>query len=124
MTDRRTFIGAVTLGVLTAPLGAQVQRVPKMYRISWLAGEAPQDEHWKVVIEGMRERGWVEGQNFAFERMYSDGQSERFPALAAELVRRKVDIIVTGGTPPTTAARNATTTIPIVFFYAGDPVGS
>ena len=124
MTDRRTFIGAVTLGVLTAPLGAQVQRVQKMYRIGWLAGTAPVDEYWKVFIEGMRERGWIEGQNFTFERLYSDSHSERFPALAAELVRRKVDIIVTAGTPPTTAARNATTTIPIVFFYAGDPVGS
>ena len=124
ITDRRTFIGAVTLGVLTAPLGAQVQRVKKMYRIGWLAGTAPPDEHWKVFIEGMRERGWIEGQNFTFERLYSDGESERFPALAAELARRQVDIIVTGGTPPMTAARNATTTIPIVFFYAGDPVGS
>ena len=124
MTDRRTFIGAVTLGVLTAPLGAQVQRVQKMYRIGWLAGTAPPDEHWKVFMEGMQERGWIEGQNFTFDPLYSEGQSERFPALAAELVRRNVDIIVTGGTPPTTAARNATTTIPIVFFYAGDPVGS
>jgi len=124
MTERRTFIGAVALCVLTAPLGAQVQRAQKMYRIGWLAGTAPPDEHWKVFIEGMRERGWIEGQNFTFERLYSDSQSERFPALAAELVRRKVDIIVTAGTPPTTAARDATTTIPIVFFYAGDPVGS
>lgn len=72
----------------------------------------------------MRERGWIEGQNFTVEHLLSEGHSERLPALAAEAVQRKVDVIVCAGTPPTTAARNATTTIPILFFYVGDPVGS
>jgi putative tryptophan/tyrosine transport system substrate-binding protein len=119
MTDRRTFIGAVTLGVLIAPLGALVQRVQKMYRIGWLGGTSPLDEHWKVFNEGMRERGWIEGQNFTYERLYSDGRSERFPGLAAELVQRKVDLIITAGTPPTAAAKGATSTIPVVFWAVG-----
>jgi putative ABC transport system substrate-binding protein len=72
----------------------------------------------------MRERGWIEGENVIFERLYSDGRSERFPGLAADLVQRRVDLIITAGTPPTAAAKGATSTIPIVFFYVGDPVVS
>jgi putative ABC transport system substrate-binding protein len=77
-----------------------------------------------VFVDGMRELGWIEGKNFTVDNLRSDGHSERFAALAAELVKRKVDLIVTAGTPPTTAAKNATGTIPIVFFFVGDPIGS
>ena len=75
-------------------------------------------------IAGMREQGWIEGQNFTIDELLSEGHNERLPGMAAELVRRKVDVIVAAGTPPTAAARNATSTIPIVFFFTGDPVGS
>jgi len=68
--------------------------------------------------------GWIEGKNLAFERLYSGGRSDRFPALAAQLVQRNVDLIVAVGTQPAVAARDATTTIPILFFFVGDPVGS
>ena len=71
----------------------------------------------------MRERGWVEGRNFIIVPLYSEGRSERFGNLAIELVRRKVDLIITEGTAPTAAARQATTNMPIVFFYVADPVG-
>jgi putative ABC transport system substrate-binding protein len=72
----------------------------------------------------MKELGWIEGRNFTIDHLNYEGQAPRLPALAAEAVRLKVDLIVCAGTPPTTAAKNATTTIPIVFFFAGDPVGS
>jgi putative ABC transport system substrate-binding protein len=102
---------------------AQVPPAAKIYRIGWL-GTAHTDAEWDQFIEGLRERGWIEGKNLAFERLYSDGRSDRFPALAAQLVARNVDLIVAVGTQPAVAARDATTTIPITFFYVGDPVGS
>ena len=77
-----------------------------------------------MLREGLRERGWVEGQNFVFERRYSKGRDDRNPALAAELVRLQPDLIFTSNTSATFAAKAATTTIPIVFIAVGDPVGS
>ncbi|HSW24382.1 MAG TPA: ABC transporter substrate-binding protein, partial [Burkholderiaceae bacterium] len=79
---------------------------------------------WDAFVEGMRERGWIEGRDYTVENLISSGRGERLPALAAELVQRKVDLIIGAGTPPTSAAMKATSTIPIVFYYAGDPVGS
>lgn len=126
MMDRRTFISALGgAWGLIAPLGALAQQPVKVFRIGWLSSTwAIKHPLWEVFIAGMRELGWVEGQNFTVENLVSEGRSERFPALAAELVERKVDLIVTAGTPPTTAAKNATATVPIVFFFVGDPVGS
>jgi putative ABC transport system substrate-binding protein len=72
----------------------------------------------------MRELGWIEGKNVTFERLYSEGRNDRFPALAAQLVQSKVDLIVTVGTPPSLAAKDATTRIPIVFFAVGDAVAT
>jgi putative tryptophan/tyrosine transport system substrate-binding protein len=74
--------------------------------------------------QGLRELGYIEGQNIAFEPRSADGKLDRLPDLAAELVRLPVDVLVTGGTPPTLAAKAATSTIPIVFAGATDPVGS
>ena len=124
--DRRTFIYAAAAGCLIAPLVAPGQQPGKVFRIGWLSSTSViKTPHlWEVFIAAMRELGWIEGQNFTVENLVSEGHSERFPALAAELVQRKVDLIVTAGTPPTTAAKNATATIPIVFWSAGDPVGS
>jgi hypothetical protein len=68
--------------------------------------------------------GWAEGQNLVIEYRFSDGRNERFPALAAELVQMNVDLIVAGNTPAALAAKQATTTMPIVFSFVGDPVGS
>jgi putative ABC transport system substrate-binding protein len=77
-----------------------------------------------LLWQGLRELGWIEGQNFVVERRYSEGRNDRHPAHAAELVRLQPDLIITVGTPATLAAKAATTTIPIVFLVVGDPVGS
>ncbi len=124
--DRRTFISALAGGWwLMAPRTAPAQQSGKVFRIGFLSSTwAIKHPLWEVFITGMRELGWIEGQNFTVENLVSEGRSERFPALATELVQRKVDLIVAAGTPPTTAAKNATATIPIVFFFVGDPVGS
>ena len=74
--------------------------------------------------QGLRDLGYVEGRNIAIERRYSEGRNDRLPDLAAALVRLKVDIIVTFGTPAVQAARNVSSTIPIVFAVADDPVRS
>jgi putative ABC transport system substrate-binding protein len=120
--ERRTFIGAIG-GALASTSAAFAQQPGKVFRLGWLSG-SPWTPLKEVFIEGMRELGWIEDQNFTVENLRSEGHTERFPALAAELVERKVDLIVTAGTPPTTAAKNATATIPIVFFFVGDPIGS
>jgi len=77
-----------------------------------------------ALKEGLRERGYVEGRNIDFVQRYADGRMERLPDLAAELVRLKVDVIVTGSNLHVIAARRATSTIPIVFVYAADPIGA
>lgn len=119
---RRDVLGLV-LALFPIWLAGQVPPATKVYRIGWL-GTAHTDSEWEQFVEGLRERGWIEGKNLAFERLYSGGRSDRFPALAAQLVQRNVDLIVAVGTQPAVAARDATTTIPILFFFVGDPVGS
>jgi ABC-type uncharacterized transport system substrate-binding protein len=125
--DRRTFLvgGA---GLLAAPLAAGAQQSPKMVRVGWLGTSLPTtgltETLQRAFEQGLRELGYVEGQNLAIERRYSEGNDERLPDLAAELARLRVDVIVaTGGQPPF-AAKRATSTIPIVFTNNGDPVGS
>ena len=98
----------------------------KVYRVGWLANTPwpPNDPVREAFAQAMRQKGWVEGQNVIFDRRYSEGRSDRHPALAAELVRLQPDLIITAGTAATVAAKAATATIPIVFIAVGDPVGS
>lgn len=119
---RRDFLSLVT-ALLSGGLAAQALPA-KVYRIGWLSTVPPDAPVWEAFVEGLRERGWIEGKNVAFEFFHSEGRNDRFPALAAELVKRNVDIIVAIGTPPAEAARDATTSIPIVFVFVGDPVGA
>jgi putative ABC transport system substrate-binding protein len=77
-----------------------------------------------VLWQGLRELGWVEGRNFIFERRYAEGRNERHAAHAAELLRPQPDLIIAVGTPAALAAKEATTTIPVVFILVADPVGS
>jgi ABC-type uncharacterized transport system substrate-binding protein len=115
----------LTLGFLVAPLSAEAQPPTRVHRIGVLHDTTPgRDPYMDGFLEGMRALGYVEGQHFVMEYRGAEGQYERLPALAAELVRLKVDVIVTIGTPTSVAAKQATTTIPIVMTSVGDPVGS
>src|SRR5262245_28992330 len=107
------------------PLGTEAQQLGKVYRIGVLAGSAhdPSAKRvYEVLQQGLRELGYVEGQNVPMAYRYAEGNVARFPALAAELVRRNVDIIVALGHPHALAAKQATTTIPIVMTVPTDPV--
>jgi putative ABC transport system substrate-binding protein len=104
---------------------AEAQQPKKVFRIGILSSGSPSSS--KEVVEplqqGLRDLGYIEGQNITIEHRYADGMAERLPNLAAELVQLKVDIIVVSGSPSTQAAMNATKTIPIVMTNANDPVG-
>ncbi len=126
MITRRTFLATVTGGPLAAPLAAEAQQAGKVHRIGYLSGSSAtaQSHFIEAFRQGLRELGWVEGQNIVIDYRFAEGRFDRLPDLAAELVRLKVDIIVgAGGTPPAAAAKNATGTIPIVMIAVGDPVG-
>jgi putative tryptophan/tyrosine transport system substrate-binding protein len=121
MMERRTFLGTVGLCVLAAPLAAEGQQA-KAPRGGLLGlGSAESSPFFEALRQGLRERGWVEGQNIAFEDRTRVGHSSRMPDVAAELVRLRVDVIVAWGTTTALAARKATGTIPIVT-AAGSPV--
>jgi putative tryptophan/tyrosine transport system substrate-binding protein len=124
MMHRRAFVvGAFTL--LAAPLAAEAQRPEKLYRIGMLERTSPAINAANLdgFRQGLRELGYVEGKNFVIEYRSADGRDERMPDLATELVRLKVDLILTRGTPVVLAAKNATGTIPVVMAAIGDPVG-
>jgi ABC-type uncharacterized transport system substrate-binding protein len=122
--NRRTFLSAAGLALLAAPLAAEAQQAGKIYRIGVLLPLGPTLPILANFLSGMRERGWIENQGFVVEPRYAEGRLERLPELAAALVRLKVDVLVTMGTPATIAARQATATIPIVFGIVGDAVGA
>ena len=120
---RREFIGLLGGAAAVRPLAAHAQQ-PKMPTVGALViGHTDPEEFWRVFRQGLRDLGYVEGQNIRLEFRSAEGQANRLPELAAELVRLKVDVIVTWFTPPTQAAKQATRQIPIVMADAGDPVG-
>ena len=123
--DRRTFLAGTGAVLLAAPLAAEAQQSARTTRIGYLAlNLALADPRNRLAfLQGLRDLGYVEGQNIVIEYRDAKGNTDRLPALAAELVAMKVDLILsTGGTAGTLAARDATTTIPIVFTAVGDPV--
>ena len=128
MTTRRKFLGTLAGGLLAAPLAAGAQQAAKVYRIGLLGGSPPNSpggrRAWEGFFQGMRELGYVEGQNILVEGRFYGDHTERLPVLAAELVQLRVDVIVAGATPAPEAAQRATTTIPIVMATHTDPVGS
>jgi len=123
--DRRMFIGVFAGSALHVARVAYGQPAAKVYRIGFLtAGSAEQVASlFRAFDEGLRDLGYIEGRNIAFERRYADGRMERLPDLAADLVRLRVDVMVSGSNPITAAAKRATTTIPIVMIGVLDPVG-
>jgi len=123
--DRRTFVGAVAGGLVIARL-AEAQPAAKVYRVGFLLGATAESvaSLFNAFDDGLRNLGYVEGRNLVFERRYAAGDMERLPELAAELVRLRVDVIVTGTNIHVAAVRGATTAIPIVMVFAADPVRS
>ena len=122
----RRFIPVMTLAAATC-LGAQAQQPAKVYRIGYLSAGSAATTYTRppeALRQGLRELGWVEGRNLAIEYRYAEGHADRLPALAEELVRLKVDVIVASPTPSALAARNATPTIPVVGLGLTQPVAA
>jgi len=117
---RVSTVAFLALALLAGPLAVEAQPA-KVARVGYLSSGAftPTDP----VLQGLREQGYTEGQNLAIEYRSAEGRNEAFPALAAELVRLKVDVIVAHSAPAALAAKQATTTIPIVLLNVADPVG-
>jgi len=125
MISRRTFLGTVTGGLLAAPLLAVAQQAGKLYRVGFLwDSPAMFPDAIEAFRKELRDLGWVEGRNIVIEYRWSEGRFDRLRGLAEELVRLKIDVIVAPTSIYTGAARQATSTIPIIFMSHADPVGS
>ncbi len=125
MTTRRAFIGTLAGGLLTAPLAAEAQQAAKIARIGYLSTNLATAPHLPEAFrQGLHDLGYVEGRNVVIEYRDAEGKFERLPALAAELVALKVDVILAPTTLAAVAAKQTTRTLPIVFAAAADPVGS
>ncbi len=124
--NRRNFLYGLTLGTLAAPLAVSAQQAAKISRIGFLATNLAANPHTREsFLQGLRDLGYVEGRNVVIEYRDAEGKDDRLPALAAELVALKVDVIVAAaGTLAALAAKHATRTLPIVFIAVGDPVTS
>jgi len=121
----RRFVSILVLAILLAPFAADAQQAANVPRIGWLGGPTREsaEPFVQVFLRGLKDLGWVEGQNIVIEWRFAGGRAERLPDLAAELVRLQVDLIVVPSTPTALAAKNATKTIPLVTVGVGDPVG-
>ena len=128
MNNRRKLLIVLGTAALAAPFGSLAQQQGKIWRVGFLAMRSPTASNpvvsYGAFVQGMRELGYVEGKNLIIEWRMAEGKVERLPTLAAELVQLKVDVIVAAGVQPTSAAQQATTTIPIVMGNSIDPVGS
>ena len=122
--DRRAFIGNIAGGLVAAPLAAGAQQAAKVTRIGLLSlnASSASPQFFEPFLQRLRDLGYVEGRNVVIEIRDAEGKPERLPALAAELVALKVDVIVAPNTPQALAAKQATRTVPIVFVAATDPV--
>jgi putative ABC transport system substrate-binding protein len=121
---RRVFMGTLAGGLLAAPLAVEGQQARSVPRVGYLFSFTPAEGRhlWEACRQGLRQLGYVEGQNIALESRWADGRHERLPELAADLVRLKVDVIVSSATPASRAAKAATSSIPIVIVAVGEPV--
>jgi putative ABC transport system substrate-binding protein len=119
MTDRRTFVRVMAAGLLVAPLSAAGASENSVRRVGWLHLGQPWNLHH--FRDKLRELGWIEGRNLVIDARFADNEVRRLPALAAELVQLRVDVIVTQSTPAAIAAKDATSVIPIVMAGSNNP---
>jgi putative ABC transport system substrate-binding protein len=120
----RLAVALLCLVLLAAPLAGEAQPAGKVPRIGVIGEYSPTHPFLSVFRQGLRELGYIEGESVVIEYRYLHGVPDRAPALAAELIRLNVDVLVVGGTVSARAAKAQTTTVPIVFTTVGDPVGS
>src|SRR5215831_661941 len=123
---RRAFITLLGGSAVAWPLAASAQQPEKLPTIGYLGSATPASQgQWVAAfVQRLRELGWIENRTVAIEYRWAEGRTERAAEIAAEFVRRKVDVIVTSGTSLIAAAMQATSVIPVVFAAAGDPVGT
>jgi hypothetical protein len=123
--ERRGFIVG-TLSLLAAPLMVEAQQAGKLYRVGVLLTATREETTplWKALDAGLRELGYVEGRNLVIERRFADGRTERLPELASQLAHLNVDVIVAANNVTIAAAKEATSTIPIVMVLASEPVSA
>ena len=116
MMDRRAFIDVVAVALLTFPLAIEAQQAGKVPRIGYVVQNYAETSRRVLAAfrEGLREHGWLEGQNIVIEVRFAEGKIEQLPAIVAELIRLKVDLIMTTSSATTWAAKDATKSIPIV----------
>jgi putative ABC transport system substrate-binding protein len=121
--SRLVLIVILTLALLAAPLAVGAQPAGGIHRIGFLGNSTAALEANLVrpFREGLRELGYIEGQNLVIEYRWAEGKYERFPSLIAELLTLKVEVIVTAGTPASLAVKKATTSVPLVMVAVGDP---
>ena len=128
MMTRRQFISLLGGAAAAWPVAARAQRTEKTYRIGMLLPNTPaivaRNPRIQAFLHGLREFGWIDGQNVAIEWRLAEGQLQRLAALAAELANLTVDVIIAASAPAAKAAKEATSTVPIVFLDPGDPVGT
>ena len=124
--NRRKFVTLLGGAAAAWPLAARAQQAGRLPTIGFLGATTPagQSQLTAAFVQRLRQLGWIEGHTVAIEYRWAEGRSERFAEFAAELVRLKVDVILTHNTPPVLAAKQATSVIPIVFATAADPVGT
>ena len=125
MMDRRKFIGDLAGSLLAAPIATRAQQEGKVYRVGLLTvgNITPQEPMWNSFLESMRKLGYVEGRNLVVRRGAAAGRTDRLPEFVTGFLREGVDVIVTTSTRETQAAKQATSTIPIVMTLSPDPVG-
>jgi ABC-type uncharacterized transport system substrate-binding protein len=118
-------VALLSLALLAAPLAAGAQPAGKGYRIGYLSMvQTVPNPLWDAFVDGLRDHGYREGQNLTIERRFADGKVDRLPALMADLLRLDVQVIIAGAPAPSRAAKDATTTVPIVFVGVADPIGT
>ena len=123
---RRDFIKVIAGPAIGWPLAARAQQAGKLPTIGYLGPNTRSldSPRLEAFVQRLRELGWIEGRTIAFEYRWAEGHNEHLAETMAEFVKRRVDVIVTSATPPTVAAKQATSVIPIVFAAVGDPVGA